>query len=359
MSAMEPADPYFILGVERNASIDDIKRAYRRLARDFHPDRNPENPEAAERFQEVRAAYDQIGTDQKKREWDALHVNPFQSYGTVGSGPQGFSSLFKQPPQPGQRARPAMRGRDIETEVQISFEAALQGTTADVDFSVDEVCDRCEGDRSFREVCPLCGGSGLETGEDHLATRICPTCQGDEKVPCTKCGGSGRIKDTRRHRVKIPAGVDDGTRIRISGKGGPGASGGQPGDLYVVTRVAPSEVYERRGADLILDVPVTYPEAVLGANVILPTPDGPISLKVPAGSLPGRLLRVRGRGMARLGETARGDLYARIAITLPDRLTEDERDLLETLKEVSSEMPRQHFFPDGMPLEEEELEAES
>lgn len=336
-------DPYFILGIEREASQEEIKRAYRNLVRAFHPDRNRENPEAEQRFREVQQAYELIGKEDKRRQYDAIHRSPFSSYGTAGA-PSSFSSLFKKPPAPGQRGRPAVRGRDVEVEVNVAFDDALRGTTAEVQVEIEGVCPDCDGDRNYRELCRQCGGSGLESGEDHLATKICPRCHGSGQVSCLRCDGVGRVKETRRHKVKIPAGVDEGTRIRIAGKGAPGASGGAPGDLYVTTRIEPSTLFERRGGDLILEVPVTYPEAVLGAQVVLPTPDGPISLKIPPNSLHGRLLRVRGRGAPKIGEGERGDLFARIAITLPEEPSDDERDLLETLMDVSTESPRAHFF---------------
>jgi molecular chaperone DnaJ len=353
---MRQLDPYVVLGLEREATVEEVKKAYRQMARDLHPDHNAD-PEATVRFQEIRSAYDMIGSEGKKRSYDALHISPFTSYGTLGASGSGLSSLFKAPPA-GQRARPAMRGRDLETEVAIAFEDALNGSTAEVEVEFEELCPDCGGDRSYQDACRVCGGSGLQVTEgDMTSTRLCLRCHGSGMLSCNRCEGAGLVKQQRKHKVKVPAGVDEGTRIRISGKGSPGVSGGQDGDLYVITRVLPSEIYERRGADLILDVPITYPEAVLGGSVVLPTPDGPISLKVPEGSMPGRLLRIRGRGVPKLGEQGRGDLYARIGITLPERLSADEKDLLETLLEVSTETPRAHFFPDGAPdsaVEEDE-----
>jgi molecular chaperone DnaJ len=340
------ADPYVVLGVERSWSQDDIKKAYRRLVREFHPDSNSDNPDATERFREIQEAYELIGRDeQRRREYDRSHRNPFTSFGQGGGD---FSTLIRQPPSPGQRPRPPMKGKDIEADVEIEFDDALHGATPEVTVEVDEICADCEGDRTQKVTCTECGGSGLKTeeGEDDVpSTGICHSCKGEGTVSCNRCKGVGRIRETRRHRIKIPAGVDEGTRIRIPGKGSSGVAGGAAGDLYVTTHVRASSLYERNGANLILDVPITYPEAVLGCKVQLPTPDGPIELKVPERSQPGRMLRVSGRGVKVLGSLERGDLFARLVITLPRTPNDDEKDLLGMLLEVSSENPREHFFP--------------
>jgi molecular chaperone DnaJ len=191
----------------------------------------------------------------------------------------------------------------------------------------------------------------LEGEDNGIGMCVCPLCRGEGKVSCNSCGGTGRKIERRHHNVKIPAGVETGTRIRIADKGAQGTSGGPPGDLYVNVSVGENPLYERQGANLILDVPLTYAEAVLGADIVLPTLDGPISLKVPAFSESGRLLRVRGRGTPKLGERTRGDLFARLRITTPESITDDERDLLETLSDISSENPRAHFFTEPPQLD--------
>jgi molecular chaperone DnaJ len=248
-----------------------------------------------------------------------------------------------------QRAR---RGRDIETTVNLSFEDSLEGATVRVPVELAAVCDACKGSGAepgtSPVLCPECKGRGVVSqnqGPFALSTP-CPRCHGNGTViekPCKVCGGSGRQRRTKRYQVKIKPGVTDGTRIRLAGKGEPGSGGGPAGDLYVTARVAPSPLYERRGADLVIDVPLTYAEAALGATVQVPTPDGPISLKVPAGSQDGKLLRVRGKGAPKLKGSGRGDLLARLRVTVPTKLTKAEREAIENLQKVSRENPREPF----------------
>ena len=209
---------------------------------------------------------------------------------------------------------------------------------------VDTACHTCGGSGAqpgtSPKVCPECGGRGVRSEAQGLfaLSQPCPRCRGNGTIvekPCSSCRGAGRERATKRYAVKIPAGARDGTRIRLSGKGEAGRHGGPPGDLHVVTRVTPSPLYERRGADLVVDVPVTYPEAALGATIEVPTPDGPVSLKVPAGSQPGKLLRIRGRGAPKLSGGGKGDVLARLQLTVPAKLTKAEREALEALQKVS------------------------
>jgi molecular chaperone DnaJ len=237
-----------------------------------------------------------------------------------------------------------MRGSDVEAEVRLSFEDSLRGLETRIPVQVETACSECAGTGAkpgtSPRICPECNGRGVlaESQGMFALSQPCPRCRGNGTViedPCTKCSGSGRERRTRRYSVKIPAGVKDGTRIRLKGKGESGAGGGEPGDLYVVTRVEPSSVYERRGADLVVNVPVTYAEAALGASVDVPTPEGPVSLKVPPGSEEGKLLRIRGRGAPKLSGSGRGDVLARVRVTVPKRLSKRERELLEELQKVS------------------------
>jgi molecular chaperone DnaJ len=354
---------YDTLGVKKSASADEIKRAYRKLARKYHPDHNPGDAQAEERFKEVQSAYDVLSDPEKRRQYDTFgSVNGRPGGAGAGTGTPGadfgdfdfgnlgdiFGGLFGGRGR-AQRREPE-RGADVQTEVRLSFEDSLKGVETRIPVESATACRVCSGSGAkpgtAPRICPDCNGRGVVSESQGLfaLSQPCTRCRGNGTVidePCEACQGSGRERRTRRLAVKIPAGVRDGTRIRLKGKGEPGANGGQAGDLHVVTRVAPSSVYERRGDDLVVDVPLTYPEAALGATVSVPTPDGPISMKVPAGSQPGKLLKVGGRGAPRIKGSGRGDLLARLRLTVPTKLTKAERKALEDLQKVSREQPRE------------------
>jgi molecular chaperone DnaJ len=236
-----------------------------------------------------------------------------------------------------------VRGADLEAQVSLSFEDSLKGAEVRVPVEVETACHVCAGSGAEPGtapiVCPECGGRGV-TSDSHglfALSQPCPRCRGNGTIvehPCKSCRGSGRERTTKRYTVKIPAGAKDGTRIRLKGRGEAGRNGGPAGDLWVVSRVAPSDTYERRGSDLVVDVPITYPQAALGASVEVPTPDGPISLKVPAGSQHGKLLKVKGRGAPKLKGGGKGDLLARLKLTVPQKVSKKERELLEELRKV-------------------------
>ena len=243
----------------------------------------------------------------------------------------------------GASARRASAASDVEAEVRLSFEDSLRGLETRIPVQVETACSECAGTGArpgtSPKICPECNGRGVlaESQGMFALSQPCPRCRGNGTViedPCPKCAGSGRELRMKRYTVKIPAGVKDGTRIRLKGKGETGSSGGEPGDLFVITRVQPSPIYERRGADLVVNVPVTYAEAALGAAVDVPTPEGTVSLKVPPGSEDGKLLRIRGRGAPKLGGSGRGDVLARVRVTVPKRLSKRERELLEELQKI-------------------------
>ena len=245
-----------------------------------------------------------------------------------------------------------MRGNDLETHVRISFEDSLKGAQVRVPVEVETACSVCHGTGAepgtAPVTCPQCGGRGVVSDSQGLfaLSQPCPRCRGNGTIvehPCRHCGGSGRERVTKRYAVKIPAGAKSGTRIRLKGKGEAGHNAGPAGDLFVVVDVEPSPLFERRGSDLVLDVPVTYAEAALGASVEIPTPEGPVSLKVPSGTESGKLLRVKGRGVPHLKGNGRGDLLARVKVTVPKKLTKAEREALEGYQRVSREEPRQRF----------------
>jgi molecular chaperone DnaJ len=358
--------PYEVLGVDTKASDDEIKKAYRALARELHPDRNPGDAQAEERFKEVQTAYDVLSDPEKRAQLDRFGANGPGGFGGPGSGQGGwtnvdlgdlgdlfgqFGGLFGRGGRRAQQPRPE-RGHDLETAVRISFEDALEGVQIRVPVELETACHVCHGTGAepgtAPRTCPDCGGSGMLADNQGLfaLSQPCPRCRGNGVVvdsPCAACRGAGRERVTRRYAVKIPAGAKDGTKVRLKGKGEPGRGGGPAGDLFVRVEVDPSPLYERRGADLVLDVPVTYPEAALGATVEIPTPEGPVALRIPAGTESGKLLRVKGRGAPKLKGGGRGDVLARVKVTVPGTLTKAEREALEEYQKASRERPRDAF----------------
>ncbi|HEY6054064.1 MAG TPA: molecular chaperone DnaJ [Gaiellaceae bacterium] len=347
---------YDSLGVKKDASQDEIKKAYRKLVRQYHPDRNPGDAAAEARFKEVQAAYDVLSDPEKRKQYDRFG----SANGRVG--PQGapnfdvgdfdlgdlgdlFGGIFGRGRQQQRQAR-GQRGSDVEVEVNLSFEDSLKGVETRIPVQLETACSVCGGSGAqpgtAPTICPECKGRGVKAESQGLfaLSQPCPRCRGNGTVieqPCGHCHGSGRERRTKTYTVKIPAGVKDGSRIRLAGKGEAGYGGGPAGDLFVVTRVAPSKLYERRGeADLVVELPVSYSQAALGANLEVPTPDGPVTLKVPAGSEDGKLLRLKGRGAPRLKGSGRGDLLARVRLTVPKKLTKKQRELLEELGKAGS-----------------------
>ena len=361
-------DLYDVLGVAKTASPDEIKKAYRKLARKYHPDKNAGDKEAEDRFKEIQAAYDVLGDAKKREEYDRVGPGIFSRAGGPGGfnvdfggnlrdlGDLGdlFGGLFENARTRTSRRRSPRgeRGRDIEAVVNLSFDDSLKGVATKVPVELETACSTCKGSGAEAGtspvMCPECRGRGVvaENQGFFALSQTCPRCRGSGTVvekPCRTCGGSGRERRTKRYTVRIPAGVKDGTRLRLKGKGEAGFGGGPPGDLHVVVHVTPSPLFQRRRDDLVVDVPVTYAEAALGATVEVPTTDGAISLKVPPGSQEGKLLRVRGRGAPRLNGSGRGDLLARLRIAVPTKLTKEEREALENLQRVSRHDPRERL----------------
>ena len=356
--------PYEVLGVPKTATDDEVKKAYRKLARENHPDANQGDPAAEERFKAIQGAYDTLSDPEKRKQYDTFGANGPRGGG--GPGPGGFSyenvdlsdllgqfgGIFGR--GAGRRGRPQPeRGADLESRVKLSFEDALEGAQVRVPVEVEAPCRTCHGTGAEPGTspitCPQCGGSGTVSDSHGLfaLSQPCPRCRGNGVIvekPCPTCRGAGRERITRRYAVKVPAGAKDGTRIRLKGKGEPGSNGGPAGDLFVVVSVEPSPLYERRGADLVLEVPITYPEAALGATMEIPTPQGPVNLKVPAGTESGKLLRVKGRGAPKLKGGGKGDLLARVKVTVPQKLTKAEKEALEGYDDVLRERPRDRAF---------------
>jgi molecular chaperone DnaJ len=366
--ATRPKNLYDILGVPKNASQAEIKKAYRKLAREHHPDRNPGDKAAEEQFKAVQAAYDVLSDPEKRKQYDAfgaadgrrVRAEDFNFAGDFNIGDLGglgdiLGDLFGGGRARGgaRRQQRGERGADVEAQVNLSFEDSLRGIETKIPVEVDVACRECGGSGAqpgtAPVICPECHGRGVTSESQGLfaLSQPCHRCRGNGTVieqPCRTCRGSGRQRRTKRYTVKIPAGVRDGTRIKLKGKGETGVAGGPPGDLHVVTRVEPSRLYQRRGADLVVDVPITFAEAALGTTVDVPTPDGPVSLKIPAGSEDGKLLRIRGRGAPKLKGGGKGDVLARVKLSVPKRLTKQEREAIEQLQKVSRENPREELF---------------
>ncbi len=366
-------DYYSVLGVSETATPKEIKSAFRKLSRAHHPDANPGDAASEERFKEVSAAYDVIGDEAKRKEYDEVRtLGPVGAgFGPGGGGPGGFSfttddlgdlgdlfgNLFNRGRRGGGRPEPRgagpQRGVDLETELQLSFEGATKGVTTSVNLTSEVTCHTCLGSGAkpgtAPVTCPRCGGRGvLDENQGFFSfSSPCPQCRGAGTVveePCPTCHGSGAELKARQVKVRVPPGVTDGQRIRLSGRGGPGRHGGPNGDLYVVVHVASHPLFGRDGRNLTITVPVTYPEAALGAEVKVPTLDGlPVTIKVPAGTRSGRTLRVKGKGVPGDGGKPTGDLLVAVEVAVPAKMSSSERKAVEALAAAIDESPRAHL----------------
>jgi molecular chaperone DnaJ len=351
---------YETLGVPKNVSADELKKAYRKLARQYHPDKNPGDEAAETHFKEIQQAYDVLSDPEKRKQYDQFgsangRAGPTNvDFGDFDLG-DIFGGLFGRNRGAGGRpqAQRGQRGADVEVDVRISFEDSLRGLQTTVPVTLELACHTCHGTGAAPgtapKKCPQCDGTGVVATSQGLFAlqQPCPNCRGSGTVvetPCPTCNGSGRERRTKRYSVRIPAGVRDGTKIRLKGKGEAGWGGAAAGDLFVVTRVEPSKLYERRGDDLVLEVPVTFDEAALGATVEIPTPDGRVSLKVAPGTQDGKLLRVKGRGAPKLKGDGRGDLLARLRVQVPAKLTKAQREALEGYQKATTTNPRDRLF---------------
>jgi molecular chaperone DnaJ len=373
-------DYYELLGVAPSASEKDISRAYRKLAKQYHPDANPGNTEAEEKFKAVSAAYDVLGDSAKRKEYDEVRqmvasgVGPFGGggYGGPGGfgGPGGYQTfqfdegaglgdllggLFGRGGR-GRRGRGArqagpQRGADLETELHLDFLEAVHGVTTSVSFTADAVCSLCHGSGAkpgtTPDVCPQCGGSGevLVDQGPFSFSQVCPTCAGRGTIikdPCPQCGGRGVERRGRDVKVRIPPGVDDGQRIRVAGRGAAGANGGPPGDLYVIVHVGVHPIFGRQGKNLTVRVPITFSEAALGTQVKVPTLDKPVTVKVPAGTESGKTVKVRGRGID-TGKGSAGDLLVTFDVVVPKKVHGAAKKAIEDLANTLTENPREHL----------------
>jgi molecular chaperone DnaJ len=362
---MAQPDLYKTLGVDKKASPEAIKKAYRNLAREFHPDRNPGDKRAEERFKEVSAAYDVLGDAEKRKEYD--QGKPFGGFPGGQGGPSGqgfdassfgdiFSNLFGGGGGGGpSRGRPRPdRGRDLEAEVSLTFDQSLAGVQVPLTLTMAAPCPTCHGTGAkpgtSPKVCPQCQGRGVESEGQGLfsISQPCSRCGGSGAIienPCPTCAGAGQTQQARRLRVNIPAGVKNGSRVRIAGKGEPGRNGGPAGDLYVITRVAPSRIFHRKGDNVEVEVPLTISEALLGAEIEVPTLAGRKTLRVAPGTTHGTLQRLRGEGPPRLGDKAPGDIHYRFLIEIPKELTPEQSELVDKLSQtMNGTNPRAGLF---------------
>jgi molecular chaperone DnaJ len=365
-------DYYKVLGVAENASDKDIARAYRKLAKQHHPDANPGSEE---RFKEISAAYDVLGDPAKRKEYDDVRRlgaagNPFGAPG-AGGRPGGFAGNFRVDDlgdllgnifgRSGRSGRggagagsagsagraagmAAAKGADLETSLHLSFLDAVNGLTTTVNVTSEVSCRTCHGNGAAPGtapvVCPICGGRGVIQDNQGMFSfsQPCQNCAGTGfkiEHPCPTCLGSGVEYAARQVKVRIPAGVEDGQRIRVKGRGGVGRHGGPAGNLFVVVHVDPHPVFGRKGKDLTVTAPVTFPEAALGATITVPTLDKPVTLKVPAGTRSGRILRVRGRGVPGTGSTGAGDLLVTVEVTVPEHMTDEQKEAVSRLADLT------------------------
>ncbi len=371
---MDKRDYYEVLGVPRDASESDLKSAFRNLARKYHPDVS-DAPDAEEKFKEINEAYGVLSDTDKRAAYDrfghqgvrgpnggtGFETVDFSDFADIFGDMFGFGGF-------GGRSRTASRtaprrGADLQYQVAISFKEAVFGADKEIEITKDERCETCGGDGakpgSSPKTCPECQGRGevRQTRQTLLGAMVqvttCPVCQGRGKIiesHCPTCSGNGKVRQSRRKKVSIPAGVDDGTRIRLAGEGQPGENNGPSGDLYLLVRVHPHKYFRRRDNDILLDLNVNVAQATLGAEVKVPTVDGDVKLKIPAGTQPGKIIRMRGKGVPHLRSSSRGDQLVIINITIPKKLDPEERDLFEQLaaKMDSKVLPQERGFLDRL-----------
>jgi molecular chaperone DnaJ len=367
---MAKRDYYEVLGVEKSVTIEEIKKTYRKLAIKYHPDKNPGDKTAEEKFKELGEAYEVLSDEQKRALYDQYgHAafdrraggfgrsggfhDPFEVFREVFGGASIFEDLFgggrRDPTQP-------ERGDDLRYDMEITFEEAAHGCEKEITVTKPERCDVCHGSGaeagSQTRTCPTCGGRGQVISSRGIFSiaQTCPHCQGAGRVvdkPCKACKGAGRRERTSKIKLRIPAGVDTGSRLRSAGNGEAGFRGGPSGDLYVVLHVKAHEIFQRDGDDLLCEVPVGFVQAALGAEIEVPTLDGKASLKVPAGTQPGTMFRLKGKGVKNIQGYGHGDLHVRINVEVPSHLSAAQKAKLQEFAELcnGNESPlRQSFF---------------
>lgn len=364
---MSKRDYYEVLGVSKTATQDELKKAYRKLARKYHPDLNKDNPEAAEKFKECNEAYSVLSDEQKRAQYDQFGPEAFENGGMGGgtgaggfggfggfggSGMEDIFDMFFGGQGRGGRSNNAgpQRGADLRYDMEITFEEAAFGVEKEISLKRAERCEHCHGEGaepgSKVETCPECHGSGYVRFTQNtmfgqmVNERPCSRCHGEGKIisnPCKECGGSGTVKKTKKLKVKIPAGVDNGSRLRVGGEGEAGLKGGPSGDLYVYLYVKPHKFFERDGTTVLCEVPINIVQATLGAEIKVPTLDGQVTMKVPEGTQPGKVMRLKGKGIPSLRGGGRGDQLVRMKVVVPTKLTDKQKDALQKFADISKD----------------------
>ncbi|MBZ5524688.1 MAG: molecular chaperone DnaJ [Acidobacteriia bacterium] len=356
MATQAKRDYYEVLGVERTANDQEIKSAYRKLAMQFHPDRNPGNPEAEDKFKEATEAYSVLCDSQKRARYDQFgHAGLGNGGDGFGFDPNAFtdlndvvgdffSQIFGVNMGGGRRGSRAQKGEDARADLSLTFEEAAFGKKTQVKIRRYETCDQCKGSGAASGkgpvTCTTCGGRGQVQYQQSFfsLSRPCPKCNGAGRViadPCTKCKGEARVLHERSIDVSVPAGVEENTRMRYQDQGHSGLNGGPPGDLYVFLSVKPHPFFEREGKDLFCSVPISFTQAALGAEIMIPTLEGEHKLRIPEGTQSGTVLRLRGKGVAALRGGGKGDIHVHVRVQTPSKLTKQQRQLLEELGTAS------------------------
>lgn len=362
---MSKRDYYEILGLERNASTDELKKSYRRLAKQYHPDFNKGDAEAEKSFKEVKEAYDVLSDPQKREQYDRFGhqanfnggAGGFEGFGNFSGGGFGFGGIddifeqfFGGMGGSRRRSQGPEQGNHLRYDLEITLEAAYSGLEKTIKVPRTETCEECGGTRAKPgtkpETCSACGGSGQQQFTRNtpfgrfVSSQVCVACRGEGKTvrePCPACNGQGRVVKEHKFDIKIPPGVEHGTKLRVSGGGEAGLRGGPPGDLFVVIGVHPHKQFQRKGSDLYLDVSIGIGQAALGVEMEVPTLDGPAPLRVPEGTQHGTTFRLKGHGMPHLRGTGRGDLRVRVGIKVPKRLNQKQKELLMEYAQISGE----------------------
>ena len=376
---MSKRDYYEVLGVSKTATQDELKKAYRKLARKYHPDLNKDNEEAAEKFKECNEAYSVLSDDQKRAQYDQFGHAAFENGGMGGGGGfggaggfggfggSGMEDIFDmffggQGGRGGSRAKAGpQRGADLRFDMEITFEEAAFGVEKEIKLYRDEKCEHCHGEGaepgSKVETCPECNGSGYVRFTQNtmfgqmVNERPCSRCKGEGKIisePCKECFGRGTVKRDKKLKVKIPAGVDNGSRLRVANEGEAGAKGGPNGDLYVYLYVKPHKFFERDGTTVLCEVPINIVQATLGADIKVPTLDGQVTMKIPEGTQPGKVMRIKGKGIPNLRGGSRGDQLVRIKVVVPTKLSDKQKDALRKFADISKDNinPEEKSFMD-------------
>ncbi len=360
---MAKRDLYEILGVNRDASEDELKKAYRKLAMKYHPDRNPDNKDAEDKFKEAKEAYEILTDANKRAAYDRYgHAGVDQSVGGGGGGGQGFDGfadafgdifgdIFGGGGGGGRGRSNVYRGADLRYNLEITLEEAARGAEKTIRIPALEECDTCHGSGAKPgtqpKTCPTCGGAcqvRIQQGFFSIQ-QTCPKCHGSGRIipePCTSCGGAGRVKRQKTLEVKIPAGIDDGMRLRHGGHGEPGVNGGPAGDLYVEIHIKQHPVFQRDGDDLHCEMPISFTTAALGGEIEIPTLDGAANIRIPAETQSAKVFRLRGKGIRNVRSHAPGDLMVHVIVETPVKLTERQKELLREFDEIASSNAERH-----------------